>query len=264
MSRAAPKASPSTDPTTLQTAVRFGCVQILRHFIEQGADIKGATLPSGQTLLTLAAEYGHRETAKALVEAGCDVNELDAHGYSPLFVAVVHQQTLVVKELVEAGARVDYFNEQFQISPLLVVASNGDIDTLRTLLTSPTCDLDIPGPQGQTALYTACELGYLHAVGLLLAEGADPDIPVNSSGNTALLAAIAPSLYVRALDNRNTSQVNAICRQLVRFGCDVDVKNFLGQTPLEASVDTQQAEVALTLLRADCEVSKLPLHSDIT
>ncbi len=71
---------------------------------------------AGASLLHVAAEYGHAETAAVLIEMGADVNaaaDVDAHGFNghtPLFHTVNsndNRAAPVMRMLLAAGARAD-------------------------------------------------------------------------------------------------------------------------------------------------------------
>lgn len=57
-----------------------------------------------QTPLCVAVSLGSVETARALLEAGADIEALNVYGLSPLYLAVVRQDVPMVTFLLEAGA----------------------------------------------------------------------------------------------------------------------------------------------------------------
>ena len=71
-------------------------------------------LPYGATLLYMAAEHGHLEVVRALLEAGADLNQANTDGDTPLCIAAQCGRKEVVRALLEAGAErrddIDYDN----------------------------------------------------------------------------------------------------------------------------------------------------------
>jgi len=78
----------------------------LAAYVDAGvpADLTDA---SGNTLLMLAAYYGHADTVRTLVARGADVDRLNDRGQSPLAGAVFKGEGVVVGLLVESGADLD-------------------------------------------------------------------------------------------------------------------------------------------------------------
>ena len=73
---------------------------------------------------------------------------------------------------------------------LLRAASAGNADTVRTLLASPSVDVNGVDDQGNTALILAARLGHDDVVRSLLTARADVNI-TNNEGKTALMLAAA-------------------------------------------------------------------------
>jgi len=71
----------------------------------------------GYTPLYTAAEEGHVEVVRVLLNHGANVNITDKNGFSPLYAADQRRHVEVVRELLNRGAKVDitdaYFNTLF-------------------------------------------------------------------------------------------------------------------------------------------------------
>ena len=111
-----PKLAPVllNDPDALGAAVR-GNPRLLTH----KANIRCAFTPlSGASLLHVAAEYGHLQVARKLIELGAEVDARGANnsdglgGHTPLFHTVnsnANRSEPVMRLLLEAGAQADIF-----------------------------------------------------------------------------------------------------------------------------------------------------------
>ena len=80
------------DPASLLALVRLG------------ADPNSTPTYGGRTVLTTAAFSGDVDRARALIQAGADVNAKDPRGYTALLLASHMGHTAVVQALVDAGA----------------------------------------------------------------------------------------------------------------------------------------------------------------
>jgi ankyrin repeat protein len=57
----------------------------------------------GCTPLHVAAQFGHLDVTKSLVEGGADFNYTDRDGYTPLMLAAYHSKLEIFRYLSEIG-----------------------------------------------------------------------------------------------------------------------------------------------------------------
>lgn len=89
--------------TLLFEAARRGDVALLSEAMAGGAP-PDLTNQSGDTLVMLAAYYGHAEAVRVLLAAGAQPDRLNDRGQTPLGGAVFKGYTEVVEALLEGGA----------------------------------------------------------------------------------------------------------------------------------------------------------------
>lgn len=75
-----------------------------------------------ETALSRAAEYGHIELAKTLINAAANVNVLRDDGFTPLMLAAEKGHLEITKLLLEAGANVNVRNSKGETTLTLVKA----------------------------------------------------------------------------------------------------------------------------------------------
>ncbi len=87
----------------LHVAVKEGDIELVKHFIEKGANvnIQGAF---GETPLHIAVDRGYDVIVKLLLEKGADPNIQSNEGNTPLHIAVISSSADIAYELLKAGA----------------------------------------------------------------------------------------------------------------------------------------------------------------
>jgi len=91
--------------------------------MDAGADVNARDRIVGWTPLHLAADRGRLETAKALINAGANVNASAAHRWTPLHLAVSRRYTELIKVLINAGADVNARRYDGEFTPLHTAVS---------------------------------------------------------------------------------------------------------------------------------------------
>ena len=82
---------------------RSGDAAMLAAYIDAGVPVN-LTNTNGDTLVMLAAYYGHESAVAALVERGADVDRHNNRGQTPLAGAVFKNDTTIIELLLSADA----------------------------------------------------------------------------------------------------------------------------------------------------------------
>lgn len=79
-------------------------VDILRYFIDKGANVNDISSDTAGPAIVFAAVHGSIESIVVLIQAGADINLSDCDGQTPIFFAAYHGHRDIVATLKEAGA----------------------------------------------------------------------------------------------------------------------------------------------------------------
>ena len=102
ISAAFAKADISDKNAQLIQALKNGNLRAVQTALANGADVNAKLITStGTTALMLAAQDGHTEIVKLLLEKGADVNVKTTTGITALWMASQNGHTEVVKLLLE-------------------------------------------------------------------------------------------------------------------------------------------------------------------
>ena len=151
-------------------ALDIGNERAVQLFIDAGVDLEQKNA-MGWTPLMVASFMGSENFATMLVNAVADANVRDNRGYSPLHWAAYQGFIKVTELLVKKGAFVNVKSEK-GLTPLLQAAARGHTETVQFLLAHKAA-VNEPDDEGWTPLHKAVANGHLEVVELLIAARAD-------------------------------------------------------------------------------------------
>jgi len=259
----------------LHLATNNNHVHIVQYLLSKGADVNGKNKDTETTALILAAAYGFYDIAKALIEAGADVNQQSKMS-CPLRAASILGHLDVVKLLVESGADINMITgqkESYDATALIAASEKGKIDVVNYLL-SKGADVNIKGLSETPAIIFACKNGHFDVVKSLVEAGADINVN-NAHALTPLSAAIhsenadmvsyliskgvnlnvtfsklTPVYYATILGSFDVVKV------LVDAGADFTKKSNTHFSPLHGAVKTKHKDIVAFLLSKGVDVNE--------
>jgi len=170
-----------TGCTSIHTAARQGNLKEVRRQLAWGVNANKRNFFTRDTLLIEAADNGHMDVVKLLIENGAGVNLKGEAWYGPLHAAAAKGHIEVVNILLENGADVNIFHQN---KPLHNAAMNGHIEVARILL-AHGADINAKGTDEASPLHTAVSNNQLAMLKWLLSKGANVN-PRASYGCTPL------------------------------------------------------------------------------
>jgi ankyrin len=217
------QARPAGGLTALLYASRQGCLECVEALIDAKADVNLAD-PEGVTPLIVAVNNFHFDVGALLLKKGANPNKWDWWGRTPLYGAVdlntlphggrpdrisLDQTTSLqmIELLLNAGANA---NAQLKLfPPYRALGPDRGADMMLTI--------------GATPLLRAAKAGDVPAVKLLLAHGANVNLP-NIYGTTPIMA--AAGLSSNEIDTRGRFKTEAEAVEtinlLVQAGADIN------------------------------------------
>jgi ankyrin repeat protein len=242
--------------TVLHKACISGRTELARFLVEEKKLHPDPADCSFRTPLYYAAEKGHIEIVKCLINSEANVNSLDRRQETPLFKPAGNGHLAVVEHLLDAGTdatRLDLWKR----TPLRFAAMKGRFDIARMLLEQTEIKQDIPDWSGRTVLHNAAlylREGQEDIIDLLIQHGAEPNKRNGMTGGTALHEAVR-----RPTDQPPASE--ALIRRLIKFGVPVNGLDGTGRSPLFYANLNRNSTIVKVLLDegAKDEASPLPM-----
>lgn len=271
---AAEESNPQADLDEFAHALGFkGAVYLLGKPRPRAGDVAargprkvGADFMGGMTALLYAAREGHIAAARALVESGADVNQVNGDKFSPLVLAIMNGHLDLGKYLLDNGADpnlvsdsgvtalysavdVQWAPKTWFPQPSTEQEKIGYLDLMKALLDkgakpntpvnekpwfrSFTNDYTWVDPAGATPFWRAAQSSDIKAMRLLIAHGADPKI-ATKSGDTPLMAAAGIGWAANWSVNAPYPAIEAV-KYCIELGNDVNAADNRGYTPLHGA-----------------------------
>jgi ankyrin repeat protein len=206
------------DPKSLALSMRFleatidGNVGDVDALLDEGAQIESRA--SGETALMLAAQEGHVDIARLLLDRGAILDARNNHGNSSLLLASREGREEMVRLLLDRGADIEAVEKEGWTA-LIMAAWNGEAGIVRVLLErGANVNARATDDEGSTALIRGAMAGSPEVLRLLIEHGADIDAR-NTSSCTALMCAVSIQ----------SMQRNDAIRVLLSAGADLSLEN---------------------------------------
>lgn len=276
--------------TLLHRAVEKGKPGMVEAMIKAGADANEMT-PNGTTPLLLALAARQEETAVALLQFPEVIHGIntfftrtDPRKRTAFQIAIERGMARAVDKMLEFGGNVNA-RDDMGATPLEHAIEQGNLALVKTLF-EEGADLNRDHGRG-TALYLAASTPEIAdaqtraaIVRFMLRHGADPDIPSQDTGHTALAAALqAPKgdlaaeeilkypVNTEAVDKSGaTALFYALDRpemveKLLKAGANPDARHMDdARTPLMQAAKDGQAETARRLLAKGANARLIDAH----
>ena len=194
--------------TPLAEAVRQADARIVKALLGAGSGTEGAN-EDGQTALMVAIKNAELPVFQMLLEAGAKVNVVEkVQGQTPLMWAAAAQRNAgeMVKALIAKGAEVNararftdwpsqitsepraQYHAYGGLTPLLYAARGGCYTCVESLIAAGA-DVNLPTPEGVSALMVALDNDHNGVARLLMERGGNPHV-WDVYGRTALYIAV--------------------------------------------------------------------------
>jgi len=233
--------------TPLMLAAREGHVDVARALLDAGADIN-AVAGDGKTALAVAIFNGNYDFASLLVDRKADVNKADAQRFTPLFYAVDRRN-------METAPN---FPWMVTADPMPLIRKMLDAGANPNALVNntPRARMREGSPRivFATALMRAAFAADLELVKLLLERGADPKV-ISRDGETMLSAAAGLAFIHGYHRGKSAEERLQVVKLFVQLGNDVNQADDYGITPLMAAGNDGNVGVIQYLIDAGADLS---------
>ncbi|KAJ5627149.1 hypothetical protein N7528_004576 [Penicillium herquei] len=225
--------------TSLMIASWLGILGVVEKILRDGSvNIESTDSRRMKTALSFAAQEGHSDVVKLLLENGATIDSKDAFQQTPLSFAAEEDHLDVVKLLLEKGADRDS-RDIDQRTPLLIAARRGYSD-LVDLFLGVKAEVEAKDKYQQTPLSVAAWKGHSDVVKLLVGVKVDLESKDNSQ-RTALSHAARHGCF-------------DVVKLLLEAGAEVDSRDKNQQTPLSRAARLAQSDVVDLLLQSGATV----------
>ncbi|HEV2688897.1 MAG TPA: ankyrin repeat domain-containing protein [Bryobacteraceae bacterium] len=226
----------------------------------------GADFMGGMTALLYAAREGHFNAARALVESGANINQVNGDKFTPMVLAIINGHLDLAKYLLDHGADPNLASESGIAALYAVIDVQWApkswfpqptteqekvvyLDLMKALIEkganvnaavgekpwfrSFTNDYTWVDPAGATSFWRAAQSSDIVAMRLLIAHGADPKVATKSA-ETPLMAAAGIGWAANWSVNAPYPALDAV-KYCVELGNDVNAVDSRGYTALHGA-----------------------------
>jgi ankyrin repeat protein len=244
----------------LHFAAREGHLDAARALVEAGADINQPNDGDKTTPLVTAIINGHYDLAKLLIEKGADPNQSNDDGLAPLYATIDMQFAPVIWQ---PNPPVDQEQTTYLALMSLLLDRGADPNTRlkRKLWFRPSDHDDAwTGTAGTTAFWRAAFATDVEAMRLLVSKGADPAIP-SSEGVTPLMAAAGLGWTGNQHRTVPGAWVPAV-KYCLELGADLNARDIFGYSAIHAAAYRGDNELVKFLVDKGARLDGVTVFGD--
>jgi len=208
----------------------------------------------GNNMLHYAAQWGLTNVIPLIIRNGIPVDETNATGQTPLFMAMRSDSPPTIRVLIENNANLN--TRDSQGNSVLHAAVRWNAINSASFLISNGVDINAHSLNGNTPLHEAVILETTDIETLLIRQGANLESR-NIDGNTPFMEAVRAS-KIPSVDN------------LRFFGADPSTRNTRGDTPLHTAVSMEDFDLVNAILRMGVSIharntsNRTPFHISLS
>jgi ankyrin repeat protein len=227
------------DTYNICMATLRGEILNVKLLVNRKTDIN-SPLENGQTAIMYAAQNGHLEICKYLLEKGAKFDNKSFDGRTALTHAIKAGQTEISALLIKNGANINS-TDVFGRSPLIYAAFAGDSVSCSLLLTNGA-DISIKDDDGIDALLGATRNFREKTVQLLINKGANV--------NTLDWQGLTPLMVASGISNEN------ILNALIAAHADVNMVTKKNETALTIAIQRNNKNIVEILINNGANVNQ--------
>lgn len=162
----------------MMLAASMNCCNTLRCLIELGGDVNGyVSDKEGYSLIHWAAQEGHVDVIKLLVERGANPDLLDDSGHTPLYKAASEGHADIVEYLLTCKVDIEgRLEEEFNHTTPLMIACVCNKIYIVEILIKNGANIEAKDRDGRTPLFYAALRQHREIFDLLVKYGANKNI----------------------------------------------------------------------------------------
>lgn len=237
----------TNDLTPLYFAASRNSTETVQALIVAGVDLEQEQVnDTHNTALTIAVKNGHVDSARALLEAGANINHRSDRQNFPLQYAVIYDLRSMVRLLLEFGASTELVDQDGDTA--LCIVEKTSLEVVK-MLANIGANLDSRNKLNETTLCKAVDLRKVEMVKYLISRKVNVNVTGGPRGGPIHIACYLPHLEM--------------VKMLIAAGADCNLLDPRCGTPLqilclywyEANTKEEREEIAHYLLE-DC-------HADV-
>jgi len=203
-------------------ATQKGDLAKVKALVQKSPNSVKTTNKNDDTPLHIAADEGHFEIVRFLIEKGADVNSINSSLRNPVLLAGYKGHIEVVKFLLDNGVKFDYVDDR-GYTPLRWAAVRGKKDVVELYVAHGA----------KISLHEAAACGHTDFIDKKLEEGADIN-GINQDGRTPL----HQTVYSGTIET---------IEYLIKKGANINSLSSNNETPLDLAIENNREEVAAAL-----------------